>query len=54
MNISNSEDKNDVIYIICVNNEEIKIVDKFEFLGVIIDSNFNFIDYISLICKKVS
>ena len=39
---------------ICVNNEEIKTVDKLELLGVILDSNFNFTDHISLFCKKAS
>ena len=54
MNIGDSEDKNGVIHKICVNNEEIKTVDKLELLGVTLDSNLNFTDHISLICKKAS
>ena len=49
MNIGDSEDKTGVIHKICVNNEEIKTVDKLELLGVILDSY-----HISLICKKAS
>ena len=37
---------------ICANNEETKTVDKLEHLGVILDSNLNFTDHISLICEK--
>ena len=44
MNIGDSENKNGVITKICVNNEEIKTVDKLELLGVILDSNLNFTD----------
>ena len=54
MNIGDSEDKNGVIHKICINNEEIKTVDKLELLGVTLDSNLNFTDHISLICKKAS
>ena len=35
MNIGDSEDKNDVTYTICANNEEIKTEGKLELLGVI-------------------
>jgi len=41
MNIGDSEDKNDDTRKICVNNEEIKTVDKLELLGVILDSNLH-------------
>ena len=44
MNIGDSENKNGVMHKICVNNEEIKTVDKLELLGVILDSNLNFTD----------
>lgn len=54
MNIGDSEDKNDVAHTVCVNSEEIKTVDKLELLGVIIGSNLNFADHVSLICKKAS
>ena len=54
MNIGDSLDKNDVTHTICVNNEVIKRVDKLELLGVILDSNLNFTDHISSICKKAS
>ena len=54
MNIGDSEDKNGVIHKLCVNNEEIKTIDKLELLGVILDLNLNFTDHISLICKKAS
>ena len=35
--IGDSEDKNDDTHKICVNNEEIKTVDKLELLGVILN-----------------
>ena len=54
INIGDSENKNDVTGTICVNNEEIKTVDKLEPIGVIIDSNLNFADHISLISKNAS
>ena len=38
MNIGDSEDKTGVIHKICVNNEEIKTVEKLELLGVILDT----------------
>ena len=54
MNIGGSKDKNDVTHTICVNKEEMKTADKLELFGVFLDSNLNFTDHISLICKKAS
>ena len=54
MNIYDSEDKNDVTYTICGNNEEIKTLENLEILGIILDSKLNFTDHISSICKKAS
>ena len=55
MNIGDREDKNGVIHKICVNNEEIKTVDKLKLLDVTLDSNLNFTDHISLnFLKKAS
>jgi hypothetical protein len=39
---------------ICINNVDIEFVDKFDFLGIILDKNLNWSDHILKISHKIS
>lgn len=40
-------------FVISINNEEIKMVNKIKYLGVVLDAVLSFSSYVHYMCKKI-